>query len=94
MKSPFLLFGSSVFGMNFAHGGTGVFDTEVKAPNMTAQIDLFEQVINKHYRGFDLDNSIALVTNAGSDYTSFVHKDNNTIVAGVIAVYTIDWSAC
>ncbi|KAI4365269.1 hypothetical protein MLD38_021267 [Melastoma candidum] len=82
MISPFHLFGSSIFGMNFAHGGTGVFDTLVSAPNMTAQIDLFEQVMSSHYRGFDLNNSIALVTNSGNDYAAFMHnQDNDTVVA-------------
>ncbi|KAI3883492.1 hypothetical protein MKX03_028029 [Papaver bracteatum] len=32
-------------GMNFAHGGTGVFDTWIKEPNMTTQINTFKEHI-------------------------------------------------
>ncbi|KAL6327784.1 hypothetical protein AAG906_025612 [Vitis piasezkii] len=35
-------------GMNFAFGGTGVFDTLVSAPNMTIQIDLFQRQLQRN----------------------------------------------
>ncbi|KAK7278640.1 hypothetical protein RJT34_23674 [Clitoria ternatea] len=60
------------YGMNFAFGGTGVFDTFAKAPNMTTQIHLFQQLIqHKLYSPSDLTNSVALVSVAGNDYTHF-----------------------
>ncbi|KAI4304949.1 hypothetical protein MLD38_040403 [Melastoma candidum] len=74
-----LYFGSLLFGINFAHGGTGVFDTDVAAPNMTAQIDLFEQLVKKHYGDIGLENSIALVTNSGNDYSAYMARNNGTL---------------
>ncbi|KAL8129998.1 hypothetical protein V2J09_019153 [Rumex salicifolius] len=50
------------FGMNFAYGGTGVFDTDVSQPNMTTQIDFFQNVLESEsgYTRHDLESSIAL----------------------------------
>ncbi|KAM7531607.1 hypothetical protein LguiB_035017 [Lonicera macranthoides] len=59
-------------GMNFAHGGTGVFNTLVMDPNMTTQIDLFQNLVNDAvFTRMDLKSSLALVTLAGNDYTSY-----------------------
>ncbi|KAL9238852.1 hypothetical protein vseg_013224 [Gypsophila vaccaria] len=60
-------------GMNFAYGGTGVFDTIAPYPNMTAQIDIFEQLVNQSvFTSLDLRNSVAHVSLAGNDYSSFL----------------------
>lgn len=59
--------------MNFAFGGTGVFDTLVVNPNMTTQIDFFQQVIKEAvYSPADLKSSLALVSAAGNDYSTYV----------------------
>ncbi|XP_034703593.1 GDSL esterase/lipase At5g03610-like [Vitis riparia] len=56
------------YGMNFAYGGTGVFDTLVAAPNKTKQIDLFEQLLKeKLYTKDGLKFSTALVSVSGND---------------------------
>ncbi|XP_061340301.1 GDSL esterase/lipase At5g03610 isoform X2 [Gastrolobium bilobum] len=61
------------YGMNFAVGGTGVFDTSALGPNMTTQIDLLHQVINdKVYTASDLSNSVALISVAGNDYSHYL----------------------
>lgn len=62
--------GSSVEnGMNFAYGGTGVFNTTVNEPNMTVQINYFEQQLEQNvFTKDDLNSSIALVSLAGNDY--------------------------
>ncbi|KAI4304937.1 hypothetical protein MLD38_040393 [Melastoma candidum] len=78
-RHPMLYFGSLLFGINFAHGGTGVFDTDVAAPNMTVQIDLFEQLVKKHYGDIGLENSIALVTSSGNDYSAYMARNNGTL---------------
>ncbi|KAL0302146.1 UNVERIFIED_CONTAM: GDSL esterase/lipase [Sesamum calycinum] len=51
------------YGINFAHGGTGVFQTlQVDQPNMTTQIDFFQQLVDKNvYTSQELSSSIALV---------------------------------
>ncbi|RDX76896.1 GDSL esterase/lipase, partial [Mucuna pruriens] len=60
------------YGMNFAYGGTGVFDTSSKNPNMTIQINFFEQLIKENvYTASDLSNSVALVSVAGNDYNHY-----------------------
>ncbi|XP_048322097.2 GDSL esterase/lipase At5g03610-like [Ziziphus jujuba] len=64
------------YGMNFAHGGTGVFNTLVTDPNMTVQIDLFQQLIKQCvYNLTDLHTSVALVTVAGNDYSAYIVKN-------------------
>ncbi|XP_020205997.1 GDSL esterase/lipase At5g03610 [Cajanus cajan] len=60
-------------GMNFAYGGTGVFDTSSKNPNMTIQIDFFKELIKENvYTTSDLSNSVALVSVAGNDYNFYL----------------------
>ncbi|KAG2302419.1 hypothetical protein Bca52824_031070 [Brassica carinata] len=61
------------YGMSFAYGGTGVFDTKVKYPNMTGQINLFEQLLGNVYSPSDLSSSVALVSVAGNDYINFLN---------------------
>jgi phospholipase/lecithinase/hemolysin len=60
------------YGMNFAFGGTGVFDTLFQGPNMTTQINFLERAIkDKLYTTEDINNSVALVSVAGNDYTRY-----------------------
>lgn len=61
------------YGMNFAYGGTGVFDTLVPEPNMTTQIDFFEKLLlnDSVFNKGDLPSSLFLVTLAGNDYGSY-----------------------
>ncbi|KAJ0969788.1 hypothetical protein J5N97_022665 [Dioscorea zingiberensis] len=57
------------YGMNFAVGGSGVFDTENLQKNLTTQIDVFEdQIRNSIFTQYDLHFSIALVAISGNDY--------------------------
>ncbi|KAG9455059.1 hypothetical protein H6P81_007963 [Aristolochia fimbriata] len=78
------------FGMNFAYGGTGVFDTLVAAPNLTAQIGLFRGMIgDAKFSEADVKSSIALVSVAGNDYTAYQARngsiqDVQTFVAAVV----------
>ncbi|KAI4300447.1 hypothetical protein L6164_033825 [Bauhinia variegata] len=66
------------YGMNFAYGGTGVFDTSTPAPNMTNQIDLFQQLIkDKAYTAADLSYSVALVSVAGNDYSHYINQNGS-----------------
>lgn len=65
-------------GINFAYGGTGVFNTFVNEPNMSTQITLFQQLLEqKFYTKQDLKSSIALVSLAGNDYATYVVKQGN-----------------
>ncbi|KAH7536972.1 hypothetical protein FEM48_Zijuj03G0042700 [Ziziphus jujuba var. spinosa] len=65
-------------GMNFAYGGTGVFNTLEKAPNMSTQISFFQQLLQqKWYTKQDLNSSIALLSLAGNDYGTFVVNHGN-----------------
>ncbi|KAG2403131.1 hypothetical protein LR48_Vigan02g072200 [Vigna angularis] len=66
------------YGMNFAYGGTGVFDTSSKNPNMTIQIDFFKQLIKENvYTASDLSNSVALVSVAGNDYNFYLARNGS-----------------
>ncbi|XP_044483787.1 GDSL esterase/lipase At5g03610-like [Mangifera indica] len=66
------------YGMNFAYGGTGVFDTLVAQPNMTTQVDFFQQLIKDQvYRPRDLQFSVALVSVAGNDYSTYTARNGS-----------------
>lgn len=55
--------------MNFAYGGTGVFNTINGGPNMTTQINDFQQLIQQRvFTKRDLRSSVAHVSAAGNDY--------------------------
>ncbi|XP_024991787.1 GDSL esterase/lipase At5g03610-like isoform X2 [Cynara cardunculus var. scolymus] len=65
------------YGMNFAYGGTGVFNTLVNQPNMTTQINYFQQLIQQKQ---DLlhASSIAILSLAGNDYATYF-TSNHTL---------------
>ncbi|CAN6438811.1 unnamed protein product [Victoria cruziana] len=64
--------GRERYGMNFAYGGTGVFDTYAKGPNLTTQIDFFEQLVRQGtYRSSQLRSSMALVSVSANDYAFY-----------------------
>lgn len=66
-------------GMNFAYGGTGVFNTLYLGPNMTTQIDFLEKLISDSvYTKSDLESSLALVTLSGNDYAAYYAKGGIT----------------
>lgn len=63
------------YGMNFAFGGTGVFDTLAPYPNMTTQIDFFERLHKDSlFTHSDLQNSIAHVSLVGNDYSAYLSR--------------------
>lgn len=63
------------YGMNFAFGGTGVFDTPAPYPNMTTQIDFFQQLVNENlFSAYDVKTSVALVSLAGNDYAAYLAR--------------------
>ncbi|CAL5209130.1 unnamed protein product [Lathyrus oleraceus] len=67
------------YGINFAHGGTGVFQTLINGPNMTLQIDSLEKLIKQNvYTKQDLKSSIALVSASGNDYIAFISNRSIT----------------
>ncbi|KAF3539605.1 hypothetical protein F2Q69_00018349 [Brassica cretica] len=63
--------------MNFAYGGTGVFKTQVPLPNMTTQIDFFQNILTAGdiYSSSDFSSSVALVSVAGNDYSTFIAQN-------------------
>ena len=65
------------YGMNFAYGGTGVFKTQVPLPNMTTQIDFFQNILTAGdiYSPSDFSSSVALVSVAGNDYSTFIAQN-------------------
>ncbi|KAK7267963.1 hypothetical protein RIF29_20644 [Crotalaria pallida] len=66
------------YGMNFAFGGTGVFNTSSSNPNMTIQIDFFEQLVkDKVYTASDLSNSVSYVSVAGNDYNFYLARNGS-----------------
>ncbi|CAN8257238.1 unnamed protein product [Cochlearia groenlandica] len=66
------------YGLNFAYGGTGVFNTPAPLPNMTTQIDFFHNILaaGDIYSPSDLISSVALVSVAGNDYSTFISRNN------------------
>ena len=73
------------YGMNFAYGGTGVFDTLVNEPNMTTQIDFFQRLVEeKVYSKQDLNSSIGLVSVAGNDYAAYLARNANDLQVSLV----------
>lgn len=72
--------------MNFAYGGTGVFNTFVNQPNMTTQINYFQQLIQEEevYTKKEMSSSIALVSVAGNDYATFLTKNGNNMKVSLL----------
>ncbi|KAG7017443.1 GDSL esterase/lipase [Cucurbita argyrosperma subsp. argyrosperma] len=71
-------YGQLKYGMNFAYGGTGVFNTFVMSPNMSTQIDFFQQLIGEStFTSQDLQSSVALVSLAGNDYSVYQATDGS-----------------
>ncbi|CAI9092999.1 OLC1v1028394C2 [Oldenlandia corymbosa var. corymbosa] len=66
-------------GMNFAFGGAGVFQTVNLRPNLSSQIHYFERLIKQYslYTQRDLEDSLALVTLSGNDYSSYILNGGN-----------------
>ncbi|XP_058205638.1 GDSL esterase/lipase At5g03610-like [Rhododendron vialii] len=63
------------YGLNFAFGGTGVFDTLVSAPNKTTQIDFLQNLVNQSvYAKSGLQSSLRYVSVAGNDYSTYYAK--------------------
>lgn len=73
--------------MNFAYGGTGVFDTLTVAPNMTTQIDIFEKLIKDSvYTKKDVESSLFLVSVSGNDYAYYVNNGGTFAVRTYITL--------
>lgn len=64
-------------GLNFAEGGTGVFTTLANGPNMTTQINVFQQLVQEEevYSPENMSSSVALVSVAGNDYAAYFGKN-------------------
>ncbi|XP_072980137.1 GDSL esterase/lipase At5g03610-like [Typha angustifolia] len=70
------------YGMNFAVGGAGIFDTGNFQRNVSSQIDAFVGLINEGiFSRFDLKSSVALVVVSGNDYSYISEKSNSTKAA-------------
>ncbi|RAL37070.1 hypothetical protein DM860_003992 [Cuscuta australis] len=64
-------------GVNFAYGGTGVFTTVLGGPNMSTQLDEFQRLVEQNvYTKRDLSSSLAHVSVAGNDYTTYDLNDD------------------
>ncbi|KAL7586713.1 hypothetical protein Lser_V15G36490 [Lactuca serriola] len=70
---------SMKYGMNFAYGGTGIFNTFVNQPNMTTQIDYFQHLVQQTHQDLHINSStIALLSVAGNDYATYF-TSNHTL---------------
>lgn len=77
------------YGLNFAYGGTGVFDTPAPEPNMTTQIDFLQQLLNDSvYSKRALKTSVALVSLAGNDYSNYIATNGSTAVIITPHIYS------
>lgn len=80
-------------GINFAYGGTGVFETYAPFPNLTAQVKLFEGVVKEgKYTACDIQRSMALVSVAGNDYFTWYERNNGSLVVSRFFFASLDFS--
>ncbi|XP_038990663.1 GDSL esterase/lipase At5g03610-like [Hibiscus syriacus] len=90
------LVGRVKYGLNFAHGGTGVFDTLAPHPNMTTQIDFLQQLINDSvYTKRNLKTSLAFVSASGNDYFNYTAMNGSTegfpaFISSVVSQLTVN----
>ncbi|KAL0729786.1 hypothetical protein Bca4012_025879 [Brassica carinata] len=75
--------------MNFAYGGTGVFNTKSTSPNMTIQINLFEQLLGDIYSQSD-SSSLALVSIAGNDYSNYLALNRSIAALPIFIKQVVD----
>ncbi|XP_047976955.1 GDSL esterase/lipase At5g03610-like [Salvia hispanica] len=68
-------------GLNFAYGGSGVFNTLGELlPNMSTQIGFFDKLMqNSVYTKSDLKSSVVLVCLSGNDYGAFLAQGGKTM---------------
>ncbi|XP_071709262.1 GDSL esterase/lipase At5g03610-like [Rutidosis leptorrhynchoides] len=87
------------YGMNFAYGGTGVFDTGNLQPNMTSQIGFLQNLLHENvYTKRDLESSLALVTVSGNDYGAYTSSGGSELglpvfIASVVKQMAINLKA-
>eukprot|EP00253_Pinus_taeda_P015853 PITA_15853 len=75
-------------GINFAYGGKGVFNTSNGLPNLTAQINLLEQLfVGGVYFVQDLESSLVLVSVAGNDYSFYLQNHGYEISTDLELLY-------
>ncbi|XVE76003.1 hypothetical protein DITRI_Ditri12bG0137700 [Diplodiscus trichospermus] len=90
------LAGRLKYGLNFAYGGTGVFNTLVPEPNMTTQIDFLQQLLNDSvYTKRGLKTSVALVSVAGNDYSTYLSRNGSAagfpaFISSVVSQLTVN----
>ncbi|KAG6437256.1 hypothetical protein SASPL_102168 [Salvia splendens] len=68
-------------GLNFAYGGSGVFNTLGDLlPNMSTQIGFLDKLMqNSVYTKSDLNSSVVLVCLSGNDYGAFLAQGGKTM---------------
>lgn len=74
---------STRYGINFATGGTGVFDTPSAELNMGGQIDRFRGLLGQAYGSAELRSSVALVTLSGNDYATYLARNGSVEVSNL-----------
>ncbi|KAI5652293.1 hypothetical protein M9H77_29480 [Catharanthus roseus] len=78
------------YGMNFAYGGAGIGQTLFAVPNITAQVDMFERLVNDGvYTKYDLQSSLILVTLSGNDYDAANERGDSALEILVTLVPTL-----
>ena len=81
-----------LYGMNFAVGGSGVFDTGYFQKNLSMQIvDFNDQLQEGVFQGPDLSRSTALVSVNGNDYL-YVKDNGGSWEVGLILLQFISFS--
>lgn len=69
-------------GMNFAHGGAGVFEVPHKRPTLSKQIHYFKKMIEDGIiHKWQLKKSVALVAISGNDYVRAANMSSETEVS-------------
>ncbi|KAL5710673.1 hypothetical protein ACHQM5_021209 [Ranunculus cassubicifolius] len=66
------------YGINFAYGGTGVFETYAPYPNMTTQIDFLHRLIKDGvYSKDERSSSVAHISLDGNDYITYTSSNSS-----------------
>ncbi|CAN0921723.1 GDSL esterase/lipase At5g03610 [Linum grandiflorum] len=79
------------FGVNLAHGGTGILSSISRGPILGKQVAQLRQLIrHRFYNQSDLNNSVAVVAASGNDYILATFQNATKLTRRIIKQLKID----
>ncbi|TVU03383.1 hypothetical protein EJB05_51074 [Eragrostis curvula] len=82
-------------GMNFAHGGAGVFEVPRKVPTLSQQIGYFKELIDSGIIDkWNIDQSVAMIAISGNDYIRVANMTSEKEMIAFVGKVTSEIAKC